>query len=97
MPSTANSLLALTIVSLGILGIILSFLVPDAKKSRLAFMLSVLVVGVGGYEFIYQAVRQFVWQRKLDEIRKQQSLNIDQLKERLRQGESSSPAPDTKK
>jgi uncharacterized membrane protein len=91
MPSTASSLLALTIVSLGVLGIILSFLVPDRKNSRVAVVLSLLIIFVGGYEFVAQAVRQYMWQKKLDEIRQQQAVNLDQLKSRLQQGQSGSP------
>ncbi len=92
MPSTANSLLSLIIVSLGFLGIILSFLVPERKNSRIAVFLSLIVVAVGGYEFVSQTVRQFLWQKKLDEIRKQQTVNLDQLRQRLRQGDSGTTA-----
>ncbi len=87
MPSTSSSLLALTIISLGVLGIILSFLVPDRKNSRIAVFLSLIIVGVGGYEFATQAIRQYMWQKKLDEIRKQQAANLDQLRARLQQGQ----------
>ena len=93
MPSTANTLLALVIASLGIIGIILSFLVPDRRNSRIAVFLSILVIGVGGYEFVSQAVRQFMWQKKLDEIRKQQTVNLDQLRSRLQQGQNAAPTP----
>jgi hypothetical protein len=96
MSLTANSLLALTIVSLGILGVILSFLVPDTKRSRIALFLSFVIIGVGALEFVSQAVRQYMWQRKLDEIRKQQAVNLDQLKQRLQQGEggaTNTPGP----
>jgi hypothetical protein len=95
MPSTASSLLALTIVSLGILGIILSFLVPDPKNSKIAIFLSLVIVGVGGYEFATQAVRQYMWQKKLDEIRQQQAVNLDQLKQRLQQGQTAHGKPVT--
>ena len=92
MPSTASSLLALTIVSLGVLGIILSFLVPDRKNSKIAVLLSLVIILVGGYEFVAQAVRQYMWQKKLDEIRQQQAVNLDQLRARLQQGQSGTPA-----
>ena len=85
MPSTSSSLLALTIISLGVLGIILSFLVPDRGNSRIAIFLSLVIIGVGGYEFTTQAIRQYMWQKKLDEIRKQQAANLDQLRQRLQQ------------
>ena len=87
MPSTSSSLLALVIIALGMLGIILSFLVPDQKNSRMAMFLSLVIIGVGGYEFASQAVRQYMWQKKLDEIRKQQAVNLDQLRQRLQQGQ----------
>ena len=93
MPSTANSLLALIIVSSGVLGIILSFLVPDRKNSRISMFLSLVIVAVGGYQFVSQAIRQYQWQKKLDEIRRQQAVSLDQLRQRLRQGDNGQAAP----
>ena len=91
MPSTSSSLLALVIVSLGLIGIILSFLVPEPRNSRIAVVLSLLMIGAGGYQFATQAIRQYEWQKKLDEIRSQQAANLQQLKTRLQQGQTGAP------
>lgn len=85
MPIANNSsTYALIIVSLGILGVIVSFLVTDKKKNTIALALSVLVVGMGLFQFASSSVRQWRMSRRISKLQETQRLNLEALQSRLR-------------
>jgi hypothetical protein len=95
MPVTANNMMGLVILSLGILGIIISFLITDRKRYLIAMALSLLVVLTGGYQYVSTGIRQWQTSRKIANLQKQQRLNLEALQERLRQAQTQTPADRT--
>jgi uncharacterized membrane protein YqjE len=81
MSPASNTLLALILVALGIIGIILSFLVPDRKKSFISLVMAGVVAAVGVIYFAAQSVSDFRWRRRLSDLREQRQIDLDKLKE----------------
>jgi hypothetical protein len=90
MPVSNSGTYALVIVSLGILGVIVSFLIQDKKKYYIALSLSVFVVGLGVFEFVTSGLRQWRAARRIASLQKSQRLSLEVLQERLRQAQSQS-------
>src|SRR5262245_54246830 len=95
MADASNTLLALILVGLGIVSIILSFLVPDRKKSLISLVLGGVVVFVGLIQFVSQSVTQYKWKRRLSDLREQRQVDLDKLREdfKKRAAETAPPAP----
>jgi|GEM_PF-2720709 cytochrome c biogenesis protein CcdA len=95
MPATGNSTYALVIISLGILGIIISFLVPDKKRYFIALGLSLLVVAMGLFEFASAGFSRFRMARRISKLQETQRLNLEALQSRLREAAEKARKPGT--
>jgi len=84
MPNAGNSTYSLVIISLGILGVIISFLVTDKKKYYIAIALSLLVVCMGLFGFIGSSVQGWRMSRRISKLQETQRLNLEALQSRLR-------------
>jgi hypothetical protein len=87
MPTSSNNLLGLIIVSIGILGVVISFLITDRKRYLTALLLSGLVVSIGLFQSVRSSVRQWQANRRFAKLQEQQRLNLQALQERLRQAQ----------
>jgi hypothetical protein len=83
-----NSLSGLVILSLGILGIIISFLIQDKRKYFVALSLAGLVVLLGIYQYASTSLHYWQASRRVVQLQKQQRLNLETLQERLREVQS---------
>ena len=92
MPLGASNMLGLVIVSLGILGIIISFLITDRKKYMIALVLSSLIIVTGFVQYMKSGVRQWKTTRKIANLQKQQRVNLQALQERLKKAQERSRA-----
>jgi hypothetical protein len=97
MAGASNSLLALILIALGIVGVILSFLVPDRKKSLISLVLAGIVIFVGLIQFVTQSVSDFRWRRRLADLREQRQVDLDKLREDFKKRAAESAPPATKK
>ena len=93
MPATGNSTYALVVISLGILGIIISFLVPDKKRYFIAMGLSLLVVLMGLFEFASAGFSRFRMARRISQLQQTQRLNLEALQSRLREAAEKARKP----
>lgn len=91
MPITANNMMGLVILSLGLLGFIVSFLIADRRKYLLALVISGIIVVIGAYQYVSTGIRQWQTSRKIAGLQKQQRLNLEALQERLRQAQTQAP------
>ncbi len=93
MSPAVNSILSLNLIALGILGIILSFLVPDAKKSMIALVLGGLIILTGLFQFGSQSFMQFRMNQRMREIQKEQQASFEELRQKLKDNaEQTGPA-----
>ncbi len=90
MPISSNNLIGLVILSIGVLGVIISFLIPDRRKYLVALALSILVVVMGGYYYVSLGLRQWRLNRRIAELQEQQRVNFQAFQERLRQSQTQS-------
>ncbi|MBI4395590.1 MAG: hypothetical protein HY548_00750 [Elusimicrobia bacterium] len=93
MPIAVNNLLGLVIFSLGILGIIISFLITDRKKYVFALVLSGVVIATGAYQYLSISIRHWNASRRIAKLQDQQRMNLQALQERLRQTQSQTQTP----
>jgi hypothetical protein len=91
MPFNSNSLMGLLIVSIGLLGVIVSLLITERKRFLAALALSGLIVVTGAYHYVSLSVRQWRVSKRLSRLENQQRINIQEIQERLRQQNSQSP------
>ena len=91
MPMVNSSVYGLIILSFGILGVIVSFLIGDKKKYFVALVLASLVMALGAYEYVGASVRQWRTSRRISKLQGQQRLNLEVLQERLRQAQNQVP------
>lgn len=93
----SNSMFGLLILSFGILGIIISFLINQKFRYMLAMGLSLLLIVLGLYFSVGTSLRQWRVSRKIAKIQEQNRLTLDAIQNRLRQtskeGVTAAPAP----
>lgn len=97
MAPAANSILAFIVVALGLIGIILSFLVPDRKKSLIAMALGGFIVVVGLFQWVSHAYSQHSWNRRMRNLQRERQVNLDELREQMKQRTTPPAAPASKK
>ena len=76
-----NNLMGLVIISLGILGVIISFLITDRKKYLAALGLAGLVIVTGLYQHIKVMSQQWRMNRRIEELSRRSSMNLDALRQ----------------
>jgi len=91
MTPAANTLLPLIIVSLGILGIILSFMVADRKKSIISLGLAGLIVFTGVCELGSQSIARWRLNRRLEAIQRERQTDLEAIRKRLQEQAATAP------
>lgn len=92
MSPAANTLLALILIALGCLGITLSFLVPDRKKSLIALGLAAAIIVMGLFQWSSSAFDRFRLNRRMKELQRERQVDLDALRQRLKDQAGSNPA-----
>lgn len=82
--ASSLTIASLHLIALGVLGIILSFLVQDRKKSLLSLVMAIFIVVVGVFQWGSQAFDQFKLNRRMRDIQRQQQVDLEQLREKLK-------------
>ncbi len=91
MPTPMDAMLGLVTLAVGLLILVTSFLIVDSKKRLVSYVLSGLVVLLGGYYYVSSEVRVFQMRSRIASIQRQQQVNLEEIQKRLRetkQGES---------
>ena len=97
MSPFGSSALPWIIVALGILGVILSFLVPDRKKSLISLGLAGFIILVGVFQLASQSITRFQWDRRMRDIQRDRQADLEQLRQRMKDNATQTPAtPATK-
>jgi len=84
MVPVVNASLSLILIALGILGVILSFLVPDRKKSLLSLVLAGIIVLTGAIQFGQNSMSQRRWKNRMKLTQQNRNVNLDELREKLK-------------
>jgi sulfite exporter TauE/SafE len=81
----ANNLLAWVVIALGINALILSFLVPDKKKSVISMVLAIVIMVAGLIQWGSGLSRSIQVRNQLRDMRSQRSMNMEEMREKFRQ------------
>ncbi len=93
MPISSNNLIGLVIMSVGVLGIIIGFMLQDRKKYLISLVLSLSIVSIGGYYYVSLGLRQWRLNRRIAQLQEQQRVNFQSFQDRLRQNQTQTSAP----
>ena len=85
MTPAVNVLLSLILVALGILGVILSFLVTDRKKSMLSLGLAAIVIVVGLFQAGSQSLSRYRTNKRIQALQQSQRTDLEEIRKRLRE------------
>ncbi len=92
MTPMGSASLPLIIVALGLVAVILSFMVPDRKKSLISLGLAGLIILAGIVELSSQSITRYRWNRRMKEIQEEQRINLEELRKKM-QDKQSEAAP----
>jgi hypothetical protein len=95
MLNAGNSIFSLVIVSIGILGVVISFLIADKKKYLIALVLSLAIVSMGAVQFVNSSLSRWRTARRISMLQQTQRLNLEALQARLREAAEKSRKPGT--
>jgi hypothetical protein len=93
MTPAANTLLPLIIVSLGLLGVILAFLVPDRKKYLISLSLAGLIVFTGVVQLASQSISRFRLNRRMAAIQRERAQDLEDIRKRLQEQQGTNAKP----
>ncbi len=91
MTPAANTLLPLMIIALGLLGVILSFLVPDRKKSMISLGLAGLIIVTGLFQLGSQSITRWRLNRRMASIQRERQQDLEDIRKRLQDQSSAAP------
>lgn len=79
-----NTGLSLILIALGMLGVILSFMVPDRKKSLISIILAAIIILSGVIQMTRQSLTQRRWKSRMDRAQSGRRMDIDEMRKRLK-------------
>ena len=95
MPTPMDAMLGLVVAAIGLLMIVISFLVTEQKKKMISYVIAGLVTVTGTYFYVRSEVRGFQMRRRITDIQRQQTVNLDEIQKRLRETQTGRPAAET--
>ena len=93
MSPFGSSVLSFILIALGMIAVILSFLVPDRKKSMIALLLAGLIVLTGFIELGSDSFTRWRWNRRMREIQRDRQVDLDQLRDKFKAQTGALPPP----
>ncbi len=96
MGGVSNSILPLILVAIGIGCVILSFLVPDRKKSLISLSLAGLIVLTGLIHLGSGSISRYRWNQRMKVMQRERQADLDTLREKMKDGATKAPATPTK-
>lgn len=91
MTPAANTLLPLLIISVGLVGVILSFLVPDRKKYLISLGLAGLIIVTGLFHLGSQSITRFRLNRRMAAIQRERQTDLEEIRKRLQEQSQTKP------
>lgn len=89
-----SNMFGLAILSLGVIGVIVSLLIPSKKRFLIGISLSGLLIALGVFYVVDTSLRQWLTARRIAKIQAQNRESLEALKARL--AEKPGSAPDLK-
>jgi hypothetical protein len=87
-----SNMFGLAILSLGILGVIVSLLISNRRRFLIGISLSGLLVALGIFYVVDTSFRQWVTARRISKIQEQNRESLEALKARMKETPAVAPA-----
>jgi hypothetical protein len=84
MSPFGSAALPLVIVAIGMLGIILSFLVPDRKKSLISLVLAGVIILTGVIQLTSQSITRFRWNQRMRDIQRDRQVDLEAIRQKMK-------------
>lgn len=84
MTPAAGSILPLILIAIGIGCVILSFLVPDRKKSLISLGLAGLIILFGLIQLGSSSFSRYRWNQRMREIQRDRQADLDVLRQKMK-------------
>lgn len=84
MTPAAGSILPLILIAIGIGCIILSFLVPDRKKSLISLGLAGLIVVVGLIQLGSTSFSRYRWNQRMRAVQRDRQTDLEALRQKMK-------------
>jgi uncharacterized membrane protein YidH (DUF202 family) len=97
MTAAAGSILPLILVAIGFGCVILSFLVPDRKKSLISLTLAGIIILVGIINLASGSIAQYRWNQRMRSMQRERQADLDALREKMKDSLPKPTAPATNK
>lgn len=88
-----SNMFGLAILSLGILGVIVSLLIANRRRFLIGISLSGLLVALGIFYVVDTSLRQWWTARRIAQIQEKNRESLDALKARMQEKSTPAPAP----
>ncbi len=88
-----SNMFGLAILSLGVLGVIVSLLIANRRRFLIGISLSGLLVALGIFYVVDTSLRQWWTARRISQIQEKNRESLDALKVRMQEKSPPSPAP----
>lgn len=88
-----SNMFGLAILSLGILGVIVSLLIANRRRFLIGISLSGLLVALGIFYVVDTGLRQWWTARRIAQIQENNRESLDALKARMQEKTTPAPAP----
>ena len=72
------------LISLGLIAVILSFLVPERKKSLISLLLAAVIVIAGVIQYSQQSFSQNRWRKRMESLQRDRKVDMEELREKLK-------------
>jgi hypothetical protein len=89
--------LPFVIIAMGMIGIILSFLVPDRKKSMISLVMAGVIILTGFIQLVSQSITRYQWNSRMREIQRDRQTDLEELRNRMKEKAGQVPAPEPAK
>lgn len=89
----SSNMFGLAILSLGILGVIVSLLIANRRRFLIGISLSGLLVALGVFYVVDTSLRQWWTARRIAKIQEQNRESLDALRGRMQEKAATTPPP----
>ena len=85
MPTPMDAMLGLVVTAIGVLTVVVAFLITEAQKRVLSYVLAGIVTASGLFYFVSAEIRGFQMRSRIANIQRQQQINLDEIQKRLKE------------
>ena len=91
MPTPMDAMLGLVVTAIGLLTLVIAFTLADGQKKIISYVIAGVVSLMGTYYYASSQIRGFEMRRRIENIQRQQQVNLEEIQKRLKQTQPVQP------